>query len=195
MIKLVNVNCPGCGAPLNELQTECAFCRRPIILKQADAQELKTPELNKHIIVYRKILSDNPDSREVNNSVALCFLNLKMYDKALEAFEKCMEDNFDNSETFFYAAVCLLRGRKPFLCDRKTIDKIIEYISAANMIEPRGLYYYYAAYIKQDYFARKHFAVSPDFAQELSTAQNYGYSPADAQKLFDMLGQPKPEGF
>lgn len=192
MVKLVDINCPGCGAPLDELQSECAFCHRPIVLKQSDAEALKPPELNKHIMVYRKILAAAPDSREANNSIALCFLNLKMYDKALEAFEKCMEDNFDNSETFFYAAVCLLRGKKPFLCDRRTIDKILEYINAANMIEPRGLYYYYAAYVKQDYFARKHFAISPDFKGELATAQSYGYSPADVGHLFGLLGQPVP---
>lgn len=57
----------------------------------------------------------------------MCYLMLKLYDKALPAFEKAMEDNFDNSETFFYAAVCLLKGRKAFLLTRPEIDKIEEY--------------------------------------------------------------------
>lgn len=193
MLKLNNISCPGCSAPLTELQTECSFCHRPIVLKQEDTATLTPLELNKHVATYRKILVDNPDNRDVNNSIALCFFNLKMYDNALAAFEKCM-DSFDNSETFFYAAVCLLRGKKPFLCDRKTIDKILEYVNAATMIEPRGIYYYFAAYIKQDYFARKHFAISPSYTQELATARSFGYSTADVTKLFGSIGLPIPEG-
>lgn len=103
------------------------------------------PEVNKYAGAYRKALSENPDSMELNNSVAMCYLKLKLYDKATEAFERAMEDNFDNSETFFYAAICRLRGKKAFLAQRADIDKIEEYINAALMIEPKGIYYYFLA--------------------------------------------------
>lgn len=60
----------------------------------------------------------------------MCYLKLKMYDKALGAFEKAIEDNFDDSEIYFYAAICLLNGKKAFLNQRPTIDKILEYLNA-----------------------------------------------------------------
>ena len=103
--------------------------------------------------------------------------------------------NFDNSETFFYAAVCLLKGRKAFLCNRPEIDKIEEYINAAIMIEPRGVYYYLLAYIKFDYFNRKFFKTSPTYQEALAMAQQQGYSPFDAEQLFGILGVERPNGF
>ena len=153
------------------------------------------PEVNKIAGAYRKALAENPDNQELNNSVAMCYLKLKLYDKALPAFEKAMEDNFDNSETFFYAAVCLLKGKKAFLLTRPEIDKIEEYINAAIMIEPRGIYYYLLAYIKYDYFSRKFFKTSPTYQEALVMAQQQGYSPFDVEQLFGILGVDKPNGF
>ena len=125
----------------------------------------------------------------------MCYLKLKLYDKALPAFELAMEDNFDNSETFFYAAVCLLKGKKPFLAMRPEIDKIVEYINAALMIEPRGIYYYFLAYIKYDYFNRKFFKTSPTYQEALAMAEQAGYSPFDTEQLFAILGVERPAGF
>lgn len=150
---------------------------------------------NKYANAYRKALTENPENMDLNNSVAMCYLKLKLYDKALPAFEKAMEDNFDNSETFFYAAVCLLKGRKAFLLTRPEIDKIEEYLNAAIMIEPRGIYYYLLAYIKYDYFNRKYFKTSPTFQEALVMAEQAGYSPFDTEQLFAILGVDKPSGF
>ena len=54
-----------------------------------------------------------------------------MYDKALNSFEKALENSFDNSEIYFLAAVCILKGKKANLAHREDINKIEEYI---NMI-------------------------------------------------------------
>ena len=125
---------------------------------------------------------------ELNNSVAMCYLKLKLYDKATEAFERAMEDNFDNSETFFYAAICRLRGKKAFLAQRADIDKIEEYINAALMIEPKGIYYYFLAYIKYDFFERKYLNTSPNYQECVRMAYDLGTSDYDKKMLFNILG-------
>ena len=122
----------------------------------------------------------------------MCYLKLKLYDKALPAFEKAMEDNFDNSETFFYAAICLLQGKKAFLHQRPTIEKITEYINAALMIEPKGVYYYFLAYIKYDYFDRKFLKTSPTYQEALAMANDAGVSPYDIEQLYAILGVDRP---
>ncbi len=193
---VIEMNCPGCGARVSTGQSECVWCHKPIIISTFNSvYSMPMPEVNKFAGAYRKALAENPDNQELNNSVAMCYLKLKLYDKALPAFEKAMEDNFDNSETFFYAAVCLLKGRKAFLCNRPEIDKIEEYINAAIMIEPRGVYYYLLAYIKYDYFNRKFFKTSPTYQEALAMAQQQGYSPFDAEQLFGILGVERPNGF
>lgn len=193
---VIEINCPGCGARVSTGQIECEWCHNPVIISTFNSvYSMPMPEVNKFAGAYRQALAENPDNQELNNSVAMCYLKLKLYDKALPAFEKAMEDNFDNSETFFYAAVCLLKGRKAFLLTRPEIDKIEEYINAAIMIEPRGVYYYLLAYIKYDYFNRKFFKTSPTYQEALEIAQQQGYSPFDAEQLFGILGVERPNGF
>lgn len=191
--QVIEINCPGCGARVSTGQTECEWCHSPIIISTFNSVYNMTPlQVNKYASSYRKSLAENPDNRELNNSIAMCYLKLKMYDKALQSFEKAMEDNFDNSETFFYAAVCLLGGKKAFLSQRPTIDKILEYINAAIMIEPRGIYFYFLAYIKYDYFSRKSFKTSPTYQEALATANEAGYSPYDVEQLYAILGVDRP---
>jgi len=153
---------------------------------------MSPPELNKYANAYRKVLSENPDNQEINASIGYCYLKLKLYDKALPAFEKAMEENFDNPDPFFYAAVCLLKGQKAFVAPRPSIDKIEEYINAALMIEPQGIYYFLQAYIKQDYFHRKFLNTKPTWQESLQMAIDAGVTHHDAEQLFAVLGVEMP---
>lgn len=194
--QIIELNCPGCGARVSTRQSECDWCHKPIVISTFNSvYSMPMPEVNKYAKTYRDALAQNPDDMQLNNSVAMCYLKLKLYDKALPAFEKAMEDNFDNSETFFYAAVCLLKGRKAFMTPKSDISKIEEYINAALMIEPRGIYYYFLAYIKYDYYSKKFLRTSPTYQETLAAAENVGYSPTDADFLFTILGVEKPAGF
>ncbi len=192
---LKSMKCPNCGAAVQIDQKECEYCMSPVMITTFNSiVAMPMPQVNKYARAYSKELADNPDSMELNNSIAMCYLKLKLYDKALPAFEKAMEDNFDNAETFFYAAVCLLQGKKAFLHLRPTIDKILEYINAAIMIDPKGIYYYFLAYIKQDYFFRKYLNTSPNYREVLATAKQAGYSENDVKQLYAVLGVPRPAG-
>ena len=192
--QVVDLECPGCGASVSVGQTECEQCGRTIVISEFNSvYNMPAPMVNKYAGAYRKALAADPDDQALNSSIAMCYLKLKLYDKATEAFEKAMEDNFDNSETFFYAAVSLLQGKKAFLHQRPTIDKIIQYIEAALAIEPRGIYYYFYAYIKYDYFKRKAFVTSPTYDQLYDTALSAGVSDADISMLYSILGVSRPE--
>ena len=191
--QVIDMKCPGCGAPTSTGETTCKYCHRPVIISTFNSvYSMPLPEVNKYAGAYRKALSENPDSMELNNSVAMCYLKLKLYDKATEAFERAMEDNFDNSETFFYAAICRLRGKKAFLAQRADIDKIEEYINAALMIEPKGIYYYFLAYIIYDFFERKYLNTSPNYQECVRMAYDLGTSDYDKKMLFNILGVALP---
>ena len=178
--QVIELNCPGCGARVNTGQKECDWCHKPIVISTFNSvYAMPMPEVNKYAGTYRKALAENPDDITLNNSVAMCYLKLQLYDKA-------MEDNFDNSETFFYSAICLLQGKKAFLAPRDAIDKIEEYINAALMIEPRGIYYYFYAYVKYDYFFRKSYKTQPTYQELLNTAFQVGISEYDQEQLFSI---------
>jgi len=191
---VIDLSCPSCGAPTTTGEKKCPFCKRPIVISTFNSvYDMPMPEVNKYANSYRKALADNPNDQELNNSIAMCYLKLKLYDKALAAFEVAIQDNFDNSETFFYAAICLLGGKKAFLTPRPKIDKIEEYINAALMIEPKGIYYYFHAYIKYDYFSRKSYNTSPTYQEALAAATDAGVSSFDIDQLYSILSVQRPE--
>jgi tetratricopeptide (TPR) repeat protein len=187
-LQIIDLTCPGCGGGVSTEQKQCVFCGRPIVISSFnDIQSLEPFELNKYANNYRKALAEHPDNKDLNASIAICYMKLKLYDQAGVAFEKCLEDNFDNSEVFFYAACCLLKGQKAFVTPRMNIDKIVEYLNAAIMIEPRGIYYYFLAYVKQDYFERKYLNCKPNWKDTLQTAVQMGLPVADVTQLSEIL--------
>ena len=191
--KTERLTCPCCGFPIEVGMKECPAGHPVNISTFNSVYDMPMPLVNKYANTYRKELADDPDDKELNYSIGICYLKLKIYDKAQAAFEKAIEDNFDNSEAFFYAAICLLQGKKAFLHQRPTIDKIFEYINAALMIEHKGIYYYFLAYIKYDYFARKYFKTSPTYGEALAMATDAGLSAFDVEQLYGILGVTRPE--
>lgn len=192
--QVIDLLCPGCGAPVSTEYKQCEYCGKPIVISSfSNVASMLPLEVNKYASAYRKALAEHPDNKELNTSVAMCYLKLKLYDKAIAAFDKAVEDNFENSETFFYAAISLLQGKKAFVAQRADIDKIVEYLNAATMIEPRGIYYYLLAYIKCDYFNRKFFNTTPTYQETLAMAIEQGVNPAEVEQLFALLGVEIPE--
>ena len=189
-----DIKCRSCGAAADVGQTKCRFCKQPMIVSTFNSvYSMPMQMVNQYAAAYREALQNEPNAKDLNNSIAMCYLKLKLYDKALTALEKAMEENFDSSETFFYAAICLLGGKKAFLAQRPIIDKIEEYLNAALAIEARGIYHYFLAYIKYDYFSRKFFNTSPTYQEALGNAKGAGVSPHDIEQLFGILGVSRPE--
>ena len=192
MVEVIRLKCPTCGQPLSMDMKECPSCMGPVVITSFHSIQSFPPlKLNKYAAEYKSALREDPSNTALNLSVAM--FKLKLYSNALPFFEKAIVDNFDNSEAYFYAAVCLLQGKKPFVTLRPTIDKILEYCNAAVMIEPRGIYYYFMAYVKYDYFARKYFRTSPSYTELLQTARQAGVSHYDIGLLFDILGVEQPD--
>ncbi|MDR0970312.1 MAG: tetratricopeptide repeat protein [Lentimicrobiaceae bacterium] len=189
--QMTGLHCPNCGgSQFTEDQKNCLFCGGAVILTSISNVQSFTPlDLNKYANSYRKQLADNPNNDALNMSLAMCYLQLRLYDKALPVFEKAMDDNLDNSEVFFYAAVALLRGKKAFIAQRTDINKVIEYLNAAIMIEAKGLYFSFLAYVKYDYFERKFLNISPNWQEEI---QN-GAIIADFSQLAEILQVEMPE--
>ena len=191
--QIVELECPGCGKAITTSTQQCPQCFREIVISTFNSVSGMSPlEINKQANAYRKAMVNNPDNQTLNMSIAFCDLKLKLYDKAIPCFEKAIEDNFDNSETYFYAAIALLKGKKAFLTPRPIIDKIEEYIQAAIMIEPKGIYHYFWAYIRYDHHFRKSYRMSPNYQELLMQAKQIGLSQTDVAELYNILGLERP---
>lgn len=186
----IDLRCKGCGAPIAVDDVMCSYCYRPIVVSTFNSvYSMPMEKVKKCSGLLQNELKKNPNDAEYNNSLAMCYLKLKLYDKAQSSFEKAIECDFDNSETYFYTAVALLKGKKPFLHTRDVIQKILEYLDAAIMIEEKGIYYYFMAYVKKDYFERKYLISRPKSNELLNIAKQKGYSEYDVKQLNDILNQ------
>ena len=191
--QIVELECPGCGKAITTSTQQCPQCFREIVISTFNSVSGMSPlEINKQANAYRKAMVNNPDNQTLNMSIAFCYLKLKLYDKAIPCFEKAIEDNFDNSETYFYAAIALLKGKKAFLTPRPIIDKIEEYIQAAIMIEPKGIYHYFWAYIRYYHHFRKSYRMSPNYQELFAQAKQIGLSQADVLELYKILEVERP---
>ncbi len=190
-IEVISLKCPNCNSGVDTSMKECPACDKPIIIRQASqTSAMPMPLVNKYLGTYRALDNQCPNNKEINTAIGICFLKLKMYDKALAAFEKAMPDNFDNAEPFYLAAVSLLQGKKAFLTPRPSIDKIEEYLNAAAMIEMRPIFYYFMAYVKKDYFERKFLNTTPSWKELLEQAEEYGLSSDDVEEFHLLINQP-----
>ena len=191
--KLEGLHCPNCGgSQFSPDLKKCLFCGGAVVLTSFN--DFSSIDIKKYENSYREQLAENPNNDALNMSLAMCYLKKKLYDKAIPFFEKAIDDTFGEPETLFFASVCLLKGNKAFLANReKQINPIIAYLNSAIQEDPKGIYHYFLAYIKYDYFERKYLNITPNWKDTLQIAIQTGVSQADIAQLFEMLQVEMPE--
>ena len=120
------------------------------------------------------------------------FLNYGMYPQAVDSAMKAMQTDMSNAEVYYYAAIAMLGGKRPFLVDRGSIKKAEEYLNVALSIEPKGLYAYLLAYIKLDYYEKKMLRSIPDHRRLLADAVVMGITEPEIAALFKLLRTERP---
>lgn len=194
MDKVIALNCPGCNQPVSTDQAQCKFCKRPIVVQKIrDIQTMPATDMTKYMNFYKSIAAENPTHKSLNGALAICYINMKMYDKAIEIFNKIMDDNVDNPDLFFNTAICHLHGKKPFSCQRSDIDEVIKYANASNSLQPRAITYLFLSYVKHDYFTRKYLQINPSWLEELEAADSYGANEDTIKELSEILNIQLPE--
>ena len=88
-VQAISIKCPNCGAGVSATQESCEYCGAPVYIKTFNSvSEMPPLQANKYASSLRKELVENPDSTELNTSIAFCYLRLKMYDEAYAAFSR-----------------------------------------------------------------------------------------------------------
>ncbi|MDR2596796.1 MAG: hypothetical protein LBC76_05675 [Treponema sp.] len=196
------VKCKACGEVYTEDQLNgeiCPKCDKPLahipyqISTVKDLANASPPQVNKFIVSFQKELAQNPNDKSINGALGICFLKLKLQEKALPFFEKAMEDNFSDPNPYYYAAICLLKGKKAFLAMRPEIDAMEKYLDVAINLDPQGIFHYFKAYIKYDYYSRKCFKTSPTWQEALASAESAGVSADDVTEFYQLSGVERPD--
>jgi tetratricopeptide (TPR) repeat protein len=193
------LKCGGCGADVLESLLEsgeiCPLCGQAARIKHYQTvAAMPPPQVQKYQAAFQAQLAINPNDNTLNSSLAFCFLKLRLPEKALSFFEKAMTDNFSDPNLYYYAAICLLKGKKAFLAMRPEIDSIERYLDTAISLEPRGIFYYFQAYIKYDYYSRKFLNSSPGYKELLEEAKQKGLTEDEITEFYGISGVEHPDG-
>ena len=119
-------------------------------------------------------------------------LKMQMYDSALSYFQSAMNDPSADPDIYYYAAIASLHGGNAFSQTRATIDTVIDYINRAIQCEPKGIYYYFLAYIKYDYYERKYFRTKPNYKEAFSLALHHGVTRTEVDEMYALMRVSKP---
>ena len=75
-----DTTCRSCGAAADIGQTKCLFCKQPVLISTFNSvYSMPMPMINQYAATYREALQKEPDAKDLNNSVAMCYLKLKLY--------------------------------------------------------------------------------------------------------------------
>jgi len=166
------------------------------LAEQCETRALKLKKQTEpEVIAVEKVPSPTAVSNTENwKDAVLELLTLKQYSKALSRLEAAKTGNPNDPEVFYYAAICRLKGEDAFLAQRPDIDKIVKDLESALKISPqKGIYRYFLAYIKYDYFDQKYINITPDYQEELAIAHKIGIPQYDIKKLYDDLCVERPD--
>ncbi len=174
---IYNVNenkakCHKCGKTLEkEEEFKCAKCGQIFCAE--------------HALKDVKLCSDCAEK-------AINSLKAKDFATALSYFKSAIDADASDPDVYYYAAVCLLNGNKAFVQQRSTIDTIVNYVNTAIKKQPKGIYFYFLAYIHYDYFERKYLNVDINYKDYFKIAAQKGVTNAAAQEMYSLIGVARP---
>lgn len=118
----------------------------------------------------------------------MCYLKLELYGEAEQHFQRAIDVEPDNSELYFYAALAVLGGKRPFNAGLQTVKRAVGLVNAASRLENRSSYSLFMAYLCNDYFVRRFLSPPTPEYDLVAAARAAGMSASDRQLLSEMLG-------
>lgn len=194
------ITCGCCGHkeayPLQKESVRCRNCRQPIIpANYKEAKQMPASARTKQILLLNQAATISPDAPEIHMALGLFYLTNGAYQYALPQFRKVVEIDPLNADAYFYIAVAMLGGVKPFIKGISEIETIVENLNLAEQMEEKAIYFYLHAYIAYDYYKRKFIGCTPSYQELLLKARYLGITSADADSLFELLKTDKPNNF
>lgn len=169
------LECPQCGAPVKKGSNICTSCFSEYMVRSIGSIDgMDKAGVNKYLLAYRKSLSAGRETAELHQSMGICYLELGLFDFAAKSLEKAIGFLPEDGDAYFYAAISLFKGRRPFLSQMSTVKKAAEYLEAALQLGEEGKYYYLLSLIQKDFFERKRLNGRYDSRTLLAKAKESG---------------------
>jgi tetratricopeptide (TPR) repeat protein len=151
----------------------------------AEVAPLSRDKLDKYVAHHKRRAGTDQDSADSHVSLGLCYLQLKLYDNARKCFEAALEQAPEHADSYYYAALAILKGRRPRVLPATEIAKIEEYVEAASQLnEDDAKYDCLSAIVRRDYYRTNGLRVPvPDEYELLARAKKKSCEPNELQQL------------
>jgi tetratricopeptide (TPR) repeat protein len=187
---IVVEECPKCGAPAPTAARRCAYCKAEFAIKTLSSLgSLDRSAINRYIAAYKRQLQTQPQDAEAALALGLCYLDLGLYDKAIELVNTAIAQMPEQADVYYYAAVALFKGRKPrtlTLNEIKHIESLLE--AACQLDDDKAHYYYLRAVIKREYYSKNGLrVVGASDAELLTLARSRHVDGMELAKLLERI--------
>lgn len=178
--------CPNCGTSISKEIRCCPACGSEVYFKNLHSVfSINEQKLKNYMAGYGKRKEDNS---EVYKAKGLGYLRLKTYEQAKNCFSKAIALDYEDSSAYYFMALTLCKGKRPFSILFKDIKKIIEYLETAIQLENNGMYYYLYALLIYDFYEHKKLNYKTTSQEMLQQAKIYGVNKEDMNIIDDYLG-------
>jgi len=182
------LECPQCGTPVKQGSKTCDRCYSEYIITSVSGlKKFDDSGIKKYLKAYESSLKIGGESAELYTAMGICQLKRKMYSYALTYFEKAIALLPDEGDVYYYAAISVFNGKRPFMAQLSNVKKAVEYVDTALNFSEEGIYYYLKHLIHNDYYEKKHLNCSPSSSELLSLSRQYGLGENDAEDVRNFL--------
>ena len=167
-----SLRCPNCGANLKFSDKKCKYCGSLVYVEHtSDLSNFSFSLLQKTIAFHKENIDEGVGGAENCFSLGLCYLELKQYGMASVFFDRAISFDLTNPFFFYYKAICLFCGKRPFRQSRQVVDEAEACLNTALLLNELPDFYYMWSVIRFDFFERKCFSVKPDFKELLEKSE------------------------
>jgi len=177
--------CPQCSAPVRQGSKTCDKCYSEYIITPVNNLKKTLEDFEKKI---KTKISEGGESAELFTAMGICQMQRGLYKYANSYFDKAIALLPEDGDTFYYAAIALLNGKRPFLSSLPTIRKVVEYLELALGFSEQGSYYYLQHLVHTDYFEKRKLSCSPSSGELLDKSLSFGISDIDCTEISRMVG-------
>jgi hypothetical protein len=189
-MQVIDLRCPGCGAPCTTSTPECEYCRRKLVITEfSDLVTFDLGDLAKLRDSYTSSLQGG-ESPSLHLALGLVYLKMGLFEQAQNALAQSIERQPAFSEVYFYAAAAQLAGQRPFLAGLSRVQESQRLVGVAFKLETRAIYCQFLAFLAHDYYERKFLNHEPHFQELVQKSKELGLSRHDSELLAKILAVP-----
>jgi len=177
--------CPQCSAPVKQGKRSCERCHSEYTFTPVSGLKKTLEEFEKKI---KSKISESGENPELLTAMGICQMQRGLYRFANGYFDKAINLLSEDSDTFYYAAIALLNGKRPYLSSLPVIRKVVEYLELALSFSEQGSYYYLQHLVHNDYFEKRQLNCSPSSAELYEKSLLFGLSDVDSTEISKMVG-------